>query len=150
VALQAHDTFFFGIDRIDGSLVALVQKGSNGLVASFGGHLGGTDDSDGAGVEDVFETHDLSFFCVPFHKRASFGPGRRSRSAEILNVALLRLRFQPRCGLGLNRNLSFVKGHGRNNGGTCRRLKTHNPFKVLNSQSVNSVLFLAVFKFFQG
>jgi hypothetical protein len=39
---------------------------------------------------------------------ASFGPGRRSRSAEILNGALLRLRFQPPCGLALNQNLPFV------------------------------------------
>ncbi len=36
---------------------------------------------------------------------ASFGPGRRSHESEILNVAELRLRFQIRCGLGLNQNL---------------------------------------------
>jgi hypothetical protein len=32
-------------------------------------------------------------------ERASFGPDRRSREFEILDVALLRLRFQIRCGL---------------------------------------------------
>jgi hypothetical protein len=42
---------------------------------------------------------------------ASFGPCRRSPSVEILNVALLRLRFQLRCGLGLNQNLPIVNGH---------------------------------------
>ena len=41
-------------------------------------------------------------------QRASFGPGLRSRSAEILDVALLCLRCQHRCGLGLNQNPPFV------------------------------------------
>ena len=42
---------------------------------------------------------------------ASFDPGRRSREFEIFNVAGLRLRFQIRCGLGLNQNLLFLDGH---------------------------------------
>jgi hypothetical protein len=42
---------------------------------------------------------------------ASCGPYLRSRSFEILNVAGLRLRFQNRCGLDLNRNLPFPDGH---------------------------------------
>jgi len=42
---------------------------------------------------------------------ASFGPGRRSRSFAILDVALLRLRLQNRCGLGLNPNLPLLDGH---------------------------------------
>jgi hypothetical protein len=42
---------------------------------------------------------------------ASFGPGRRSRSFAILDVALLRLRLQTRCGLGLNQNPPFLDGH---------------------------------------
>jgi hypothetical protein len=42
---------------------------------------------------------------------ASFGPGRRSRSFAILDVAPLRLRLQTCCGLGLNQNLPFLDGH---------------------------------------
>jgi Na+-transporting NADH:ubiquinone oxidoreductase subunit D len=42
---------------------------------------------------------------------AFFGPGRRSRSAEIRDVALLRLRFQAPCGLGLNPNIPFADEH---------------------------------------
>ena len=42
---------------------------------------------------------------------ASCGPARRSHSVEILDVALLRLRFQPRCGLGLDHKLPFLNGH---------------------------------------
>ena len=34
--------------------------------------------------------------------------GRSSRVVVILDVALLRQRFQPCCGLGLNQNLPFV------------------------------------------
>jgi hypothetical protein len=40
-----------------------------------------------------------------------FRPRPASRSVEILDVALLRLRFQPYCGLGLNQNIPFVDGH---------------------------------------
>jgi hypothetical protein len=39
---------------------------------------------------------------------ASFGPGRRSQDVEILDVALLRLRFQHPCGLVLNQNLPLL------------------------------------------
>ncbi|MBC2743930.1 MAG: hypothetical protein HGJ93_12985 [Desulfosarcina sp.] len=35
-----------------------------------------------------------------------------SHSVEILDVALLCLRFQPRCGLGLSHNPPFMNGHG--------------------------------------
>jgi hypothetical protein len=42
---------------------------------------------------------------------ASFGPARRCRDVEILDVAPLRLRFQNRCGLGLDRNLPFLDGY---------------------------------------
>ncbi|MGD8243521.1 MAG: hypothetical protein PVF59_11870, partial [Desulfobacterales bacterium] len=41
---------------------------------------------------------------------ASFGPGRRSLSFEILDVAGLRLWFQKCCGLGLSQNLPFLDG----------------------------------------
>jgi hypothetical protein len=50
------------------------------------------------------------FFGVP-PETASFGPGRRSRSFEILDVAQLRLRFRNRCGLGRNQNLPFLEEH---------------------------------------
>jgi hypothetical protein len=43
---------------------------------------------------------------------ASFGPGRRSRDFAILDLALLRLRFQNPCGLGLNQNLAFLAERG--------------------------------------
>jgi hypothetical protein len=39
---------------------------------------------------------------------ASCGSARCSRSIEILDVAPLRLRFQPRCGLDPNPNLPFL------------------------------------------
>jgi hypothetical protein len=42
---------------------------------------------------------------------ASFGPARRSGEFEILDGAGLRLRFQIRCGLGLNQNLLFLDEH---------------------------------------
>jgi len=38
---------------------------------------------------------------------ASYGPGRRSRLFEILNVAELRLRFRKGCGLVPNHNLQL-------------------------------------------
>ncbi len=41
-------------------------------------------------------------------KRASFGPARRSHLFVVLDVALLRLRVQKACGLGLNQNLPFL------------------------------------------
>ncbi len=40
---------------------------------------------------------------------ASFDPGLRSRLFAILDVALLRLRFQKNCGLALSRNATFEK-----------------------------------------
>jgi hypothetical protein len=46
-----------------------------------------------------------------YPQTASFGPGRRSRCVKILDVALLRLRFHPRCGLDLDQNLSVLNGH---------------------------------------
>jgi len=42
-----------------------------------------------------------------FQSRRGLRTGRRSHSGEILNIALLRLRFHRRCGLALNRNASF-------------------------------------------
>lgn len=45
-----------------------------------------------------------------YWEMASFGPGLRSRNFEIIDVALLRLRFQNCCGLGLNQNLPSRNG----------------------------------------
>jgi hypothetical protein len=42
---------------------------------------------------------------------ASCGSYRRSQDIAILNVALLRLRFQYPCGLDLNRKLPFPETH---------------------------------------
>jgi hypothetical protein len=42
---------------------------------------------------------------------ASIDPGLRSHFVETLDVALLRLRVQHRCGLGLNQKLPFVDAH---------------------------------------
>jgi hypothetical protein len=42
---------------------------------------------------------------------ASFGPERRFRSFEILNIVLLCLRFQSRSCLAPNHNPPFVDGH---------------------------------------
>ena len=42
---------------------------------------------------------------------ASCSPAWCSRSFEILDVALLRLRFQSRCGLDLDFKLPFLDGH---------------------------------------
>jgi hypothetical protein len=45
------------------------------------------------------------------HEMASIDPGLRSHFVETLDVALLRLRVQHRCGLGLNQKLPFVDAH---------------------------------------
>jgi hypothetical protein len=45
---------------------------------------------------------------IVYPETASCAPYLRSRSVEILNVALLRLRFRPRCSLDLGRNLPFL------------------------------------------
>jgi hypothetical protein len=42
---------------------------------------------------------------------AFFDSSLRSRSFVILDVAMLRLRLQKRCGLGLNQKLPFLDGH---------------------------------------
>jgi hypothetical protein len=42
---------------------------------------------------------------------ASRGPDLCSHDFEILNVALLRLRSQNRCGLDPNPNILFLNGH---------------------------------------
>ena len=42
---------------------------------------------------------------------AYFGPERRFRSFEILEVDVLRLRFQIRSSLALNQNPPFMDGH---------------------------------------
>jgi electron transfer flavoprotein alpha subunit len=62
-------------------------------------------------IGDLFDvvpvlTDVLKKNCNEYSQRASFGPDRRSHSAEILDVALLRLRFQPRCGNQNNKHVT--------------------------------------------
>ena len=58
------------------------------------------------------DEHFLLKICLSIRsEKASFGPCRRSPVFEILNVAVLRLRFQKRFGLDLNQNLPFLNEH---------------------------------------
>jgi hypothetical protein len=59
----------------------------------------------------LFTTYCNGFDSSVHPETASFAPGLGSRDFEILDVALLCLRFQNRCGLGLNQTLLFLNGH---------------------------------------
>ena len=86
--------------------IRAMHKSLANLLLLPGVGMTGPGDSDLLGAKAIY----LTGF---YPQLASFGPGLRTRSLEILNVAQLRLRFQRRCGLGLNQNLTVVKENSR-------------------------------------